>query len=102
MSYKSCAICHNVKKPICNHCVLFDKFEKSEWAKDFESEIRADQRTKTIEEMAQTIRKIEADTTHCLFDCPRADEPITCTICTLEKAIKQLNGEVDNGKTIQP
>lgn len=44
MSYKSCAICHNVKTPICNHCVLFDKFEKSEWAKDFESEIRANER----------------------------------------------------------
>lgn len=55
-----------------------------------EKKIRTDEREKVIEEMAQIIRKIEADTSQCIFDCPKADVPITCTICTLEKAIKQM------------
>lgn len=78
--------------------------------KEHDAEIRADERTrmlstydvesieeliqnvraKAIEEMAQIIRKIEADTSHCLFDCPKADEPITCTICVLERAVEQM------------
>lgn len=59
----------------------------------FIAKIKEEEREKTIEEMSQTIRKIEEDTSHCLFDCPKADDPITCTICTLERAIKQMKGD---------
>lgn len=68
-------------------CVVYDEAYKQG---------KADARAKTIEEMAQTIRKIEADTSHCLFDCPKADEPITCTICALERAVEQMKGESKN------
>lgn len=69
-------------------------FQNGEYWNDYLANViadaRADEKAKVIEEMALTIRKIEADTTHCLFDCPRADELITCTICVLERALEQL------------
>lgn len=69
MSYKSCAICHKVETPICNHCIGFDKFEKSEWAKDFESEIRADQTTQTINDLISILKaRHKDDNAWCEYD----------------------------------
>lgn len=62
-----------------------------------EEEIRADERTQTIDEMAEIITELNDDTTICnSFNCPRADEPITCTMCILERAIKQIKKEQNN------
>lgn len=60
----------------------------------YENTIRADERAKTIKEMTEIITELNDDTTICnSFNCPRADEPITCTMCILERAIKQMKKE---------
>ena len=47
-------------------------------------------RNKTIEEMAQTIRNEDDDTSECWSKCQHTDDGMSCTKCVLERAIMQL------------
>ncbi len=96
-------MCDNecISKGKCEHneeCHDYvDVYFSSEQSKVVEKLIakaKENERTKTIDEMAEIITELNDDTTICnSFNCPRADEPITCTMCILERVIKQMKKE---------
>lgn len=58
--------------------------------KAHDEKIRVEERKKVLDEVSTLIKELDTDTSLCLTECPRADEPVTCTICILDRAIEKM------------